>query len=135
VVGHRLEELELVVVVRLAQRRLPGHRRLRVVLVVEAPHGAARLESVRVVNGPRVHLRSLLLAVVDDLDSRALEQPQCIAARPVAEFGLVGISPLQRLDELVVPVDTEPLTPAAGVLDVALLEGRAGRRLDEPRRQ
>src|SRR6266516_6187994 len=133
-VRDRLEKRELVVVVRLAQRRLRGHGRLRVVLVVEAPHGAARLEAVGVVDGPRVHLRALLLAVVDNLDPGALQQTERVAARPAAELGLVRLSALQVLDELLVAVDAQLLAPGAGVLDVLRVQRRAGGGLDEPRR-
>ena len=61
----RLEERELVVVVRLAERDRARGRGLRVVLVVERAHRAARLEAVRVGDRPRVHLAALLLAVPD----------------------------------------------------------------------
>src|SRR5205085_7681010 len=133
VVCDRLEKRELVVVVRLAQRRLRRHSRLRVVLVVEAPDGAAGLEAVRVLDGPGVHLRPLLFAVVDDLDPGALKQPQRVAARPTTELGLVGIALLKGLDQLLVAVDLHLPAPCAGVFDVACLQRRAGGGLDEPR--
>src|SRR6185312_14837764 len=134
VIRDRLKELELVVVVRLAQRRLVRDRGLRVVLVVEAPHRAAGGKSVRMVDRPGVHLGALLLAVVDDLDAGALEQPERIAARPAAELGLVGIATLQGLDQLFVTVDTDLLAPGTGVLDVTVAERRPGRGLDQPGR-
>src|SRR5437763_8268355 len=134
VVRDRLEERELVVVVRLTQRRLGHHRRLGVVLVVEAAHRAAWLEAVRVVDRPRVHLGALLLAVVDDLDPGALEQAKRVAARPAPELSLVGIPSLQCLDQLLVAVDADLLAPGSGVLDVAVGERCPGRGLDQPRR-
>src|SRR5207247_6398634 len=56
VVRDRLEEGELVVVVRLAQRRLGDDRRLRVVVVVEDADGAPRRKAVRVIERYRIPL-------------------------------------------------------------------------------
>src|ERR687887_474850 len=134
VIRDRLEKLELVVVVWLPQRGLFHDGGLRVVLVVEAAHGPARLESVGVVDRPCVHLGPLLLAVVDDFDAGTLEQPQRIAARPVPQLRLVRLAPLKRVDELLVAGDADLLAPAARVLDIALVERSAGRCFDEPRR-
>src|ERR671930_402106 len=134
VIRDRLEKLELVVVVRLAQRGLFHDGGLRVVLVVEAAHGPTRLESVGVVNRPCVHLGPLLLAVVDDFDAGTLEEPQRIAARPVPPLRLVRLAPLKRVDQLLVAGDADLLAPAARVLDIALVERSAGRGFDEPRR-
>jgi hypothetical protein len=87
-----------------------------------------------VVDGPRVHLAPLLLAVEDDLEPGALEQPEGVAARPPAELVLVGAAAPKLLDELLVAVHAHLLAPACGMLDIALLERPAGVRLHEPRR-
>ena len=56
-----------------------GRGRLRVVLVVERAHRAARLEAVRVGDRPRVHLAALLLAVPDDVDAGRLLEAHAVA--------------------------------------------------------
>src|SRR2546423_13181298 len=83
---------------------------------------------------PGVHLGALLLAVVDDLDPRALEQAERVAARPTAELDLVGVSSLERLDQFLVAVDADLLAPRPRVPDVAFIERRPGGGLDEPGR-
>src|SRR6266480_3884596 len=83
---------------------------------------------------PGVHLGALLLAVVDDLDPRALEQPERVAARPTAELDLVGVSSLERLDQFLVAVNADLLAPRPRVPDVAFIERRPGGGLDEPGR-
>ena len=85
-------------------------------------------------DGPGVHFRPLLLAVVDDLDARTLEQSQRVTARPAAEFGLVHIALLEGLDKLLVAVDAQLLAPSARVLDVACLQRCPRGRLHQPRR-
>src|SRR5919204_499358 len=46
----------------------------------------------------------------------------------------VGAAPLEELDEVVVTLDADALTPRARMLDFRSLEPAPLRRLDEPRR-
>ena len=134
--GHGLEVLELGVVVRLAQPHGAGDGRLRVVLVVEAPHGAARLEALGVRDRPGVHLRAQLLAVPDDVEAGLLLEPERVAARPARDLvlRLLAGALLEQRDELLVAGHRQPLAPGASVIDVSVAERPAGRRLHEPRR-
>ncbi len=134
VLRGRLQEGELVVVVRLAERDGADRGRLRVVLVVERAHGAARLEAVRVRDCPGIHLAALLLAVPDPVDARRLLESHAVAARPAGDLVGVPLVLPEKLDELLVVLDADLLAPLARMLDVALLERLAGRGLHEPRR-
>src|SRR5438094_6460986 len=71
------------------QRDRSNHRRLAVVLVVEGADAAAAIETVRVGNRPVVHLGALLLAVVDDVETGALLEPQRVEAGPALDLRLL----------------------------------------------
>src|SRR6266516_2284216 len=134
VLGDRLQDGELLVVVRLGERDGTRRSRLRVVLVVERAQRPPRLETVRVRDRPRVHLAALLLAVPDHVDAGRLLEAHAVAAGPAGD--LVGITfvLLERLDELLVAPDAHLLAPAPRVRDVALVERLARGGLDEPGR-
>jgi hypothetical protein len=131
--GGRLQELELRVVVRLAERRRVDDGRLRVVLVVEAADGAALLEAVGVRDRPGVHLAALLLAVVDDVDAGRLEQPKRVAARPACDLFGIALGLPQERHEPLMAVNADLLTPASSMVDVCFVERPACVRLHEPR--
>src|SRR5207247_10099747 len=103
----RLEERELLVVVRLSQRDGADRGRLGAVLVVEAPDRAAWLEAVRVRDRPRIHLPAELLPVPDPVPARRLLEPDAVTARPARNLVGIGPAPLECLDELLVTLDAD----------------------------
>jgi hypothetical protein len=101
----------------------------------EGADAAAALESVGVADGPVVHLGALLLAVVDDVEARALLQPYGIEAGPALQLGLLLLAEgrvLQQIDQPLVLWNLEPLAPAAGFLDVFIVQRLAGVGLHPP---
>jgi hypothetical protein len=136
--GDVAQKREFLAVVRLLQRERPRHRGLRVVLVVEGTHTSPPFEAVGVGHGPGVHLGPLLLAVVHGIQSCRLLQPQAVPTAPPPDLVLV-LPGLQRrsteeVDELAVPLYTDPLTPAAGLLQILVLQLLARERLHPPPR-
>ena len=133
-VGVRTDELELLHVLRARNGRRLHDGRLCVVLVVEGAHDSARLEAVSEGSDMVVHLRPLLLAVVDDVEANALEQADRVDRGPVVYFRQVEAPASQSFDECFVALDLEPATPIFGRDEIALVERPAGERLHPPGR-
>src|SRR5439155_10786271 len=85
---------------------------------------------------PRVHLAPLLFAVVRGVEAGRLLHPQAVAAGPSLEFLFLVLalerSALQQGDEVLVPLDADPLSPRLGLLQVLVVEWLAGVGLDPP---
>ena len=127
-------ELELLHVLRARNGRRLHDGGLCVVLVVERAHGAARLEAAGEGGDMVVHLRPLLLAVVDHVEADALEQADRVDRGPVVYFRQVEAPAAQSFDECFVALHLEPAAPLFGRGEIALLERPAGERLHPPGR-
>src|SRR6202030_3763549 len=123
------------IVERLAQRNRSDHGGLAVVLVVEGAYAAAAFEAVGVVDGPVVHLRPLLLSVVDDIEAGALLEAERVEAGPALDLGLLLFAEgrvTQQVEELLVVRNRQPLAPGAGFLEFLVVERLAGIGFDAP---
>src|SRR6185312_1239276 len=81
-----------------------------------------------------VHLRALLLAVVDDVEAGALEQADRVDGGPVVYLRLREAACSQALGELFVSGDLEPPAPVVGRGQIALVQRPAGECLHAPGR-
>src|SRR5918998_533502 len=112
----RADELELLQVVCPFYERLLYDRRLGVVLVVEGAYGPAGLEARRVPDGVVVHFAAALLAVVDHVEPRVLQEPDAVEGREVLNLLPVRIGETialvaKDLGELLYAIDAEALAP------------------------
>ena len=131
--GHQVRKLGIVE--WRAERDRGDDGRLAVVLIVEGADAAAPFEAVRVADRPVVHLRALLLAVVDDVEAGALLQADRVEAGPTLELGLLFLAErrvTQEVQQALILRNLEPLAPATGFFEVLVVQWLAGIGLDPP---